>query len=137
MEPDGNIEKKSTLSTMSILLLLFLDRRCGQQQPQRGQFWCSYRASSLPQLSMLEDEIRTRLLEAELMLPSYVPRYVRSTYIPSRPVEKQAALQARMEAVCNKVRDRYEDKVARTLPQTTRSSRCGRQLCKEHERSNM
>jgi hypothetical protein len=38
---------------------------------------------------------------------------------------------------CNRVRDRYEDKVAGTLSQTTRSSRCGRQLCKQHERSNM
>jgi hypothetical protein len=41
------------------------------------------------------------------------------------------------EGMCNRVRDRYEDKVARTLPQTTRSSRCGFKLCKQHERSNM
>jgi alpha-galactosidase/6-phospho-beta-glucosidase family protein len=38
---------------------------------------------------------------------------------------------------CNRVRDRYEDKVERTLAQTTHSSRCGCQLCKQHERSNM
>jgi hypothetical protein len=40
-------------------------------------------------------------------------------------------------AVCNRVRDRYEDEVAHTLAQPPQSSRCGRQLCKEHERSNM
>jgi hypothetical protein len=37
----------------------------------------------------------------------------------------------------NRVRDRYEDKVARTLAQPPQSSLCGWQLCKEHERSNM
>jgi hypothetical protein len=41
------------------------------------------------------------------------------------------------EGMCNRVRDRYEDKVARTLAQMTHSSRCGRQLCKQHVRSNM
>jgi hypothetical protein len=41
------------------------------------------------------------------------------------------------EGMCNRVRDRYEEKVARTLAQTTHSSRCGRQLCHQHERSNM
>jgi hypothetical protein len=41
------------------------------------------------------------------------------------------------EGMCNRVRDRYEDKVARTLAHASRSSRCGRQLCKQHERSNM
>jgi hypothetical protein len=38
---------------------------------------------------------------------------------------------------CNRVRDRYEDEVAHTLAQLPQSSQCGRQLCKEHERSNM
>jgi hypothetical protein len=38
---------------------------------------------------------------------------------------------------CNKVRDRYEDKVAHTFAHASRSSRCGRQLCKRHERSTM
>jgi hypothetical protein len=38
---------------------------------------------------------------------------------------------------CNRVRDRYEDEVAHTLAQSPLSSRCGRQLCKEHKRSNM
>jgi hypothetical protein len=37
----------------------------------------------------------------------------------------------------NRVRDRYEDEVAHTLAHVTRSSRCGRQICKRHERSNM
>jgi hypothetical protein len=41
------------------------------------------------------------------------------------------------EGMCNRVRDRYEDEVAYTLAQPLQSSRCGRQLCKEHERSNM
>jgi hypothetical protein len=41
------------------------------------------------------------------------------------------------EGICNRVRDRYEDEVAHTLAQPPQSSRCGRQLCKEHERSNM
>jgi hypothetical protein len=41
------------------------------------------------------------------------------------------------EGMCNRVRDRYEDKVVRTFAQASRSSRCGRQLCKQHERSNM
>jgi hypothetical protein len=38
---------------------------------------------------------------------------------------------------CNRVRDRYDDEVAHTLAQPPQSSQCGRQLCKEHERSNM
>jgi hypothetical protein len=41
------------------------------------------------------------------------------------------------EGMCNRVPDRYEDKVARTLAQASRSRWCGRQLCKQHERSNM
>jgi hypothetical protein len=41
------------------------------------------------------------------------------------------------ESMCNRVHDRYEYKVARTLAQATLSSRCGCQLCKQHERSNM
>jgi hypothetical protein len=35
------------------------------------------------------------------------------------------------------VRDRYEDKVAHTLVHACRSSQCGSQLFKQHERSNM
>jgi hypothetical protein len=38
---------------------------------------------------------------------------------------------------CNRVGDRYEDEVGHTLAQPPQSSRCGRQLCKQHERSNM
>jgi hypothetical protein len=38
---------------------------------------------------------------------------------------------------CNRVRDRYEEKVAHTLAQPPQCSLCGRQLCKQHERSNM
>jgi hypothetical protein len=41
------------------------------------------------------------------------------------------------EGMCNRVRDRYGYKVAHTLAQATRSSRCGHQLCKQHERSHM
>jgi hypothetical protein len=41
------------------------------------------------------------------------------------------------EGMCNRVRDRYEDEVAHTLAHATRSCRCGCQLCKRHERSNM
>jgi hypothetical protein len=41
------------------------------------------------------------------------------------------------EGMCNRVRDRYEDKVVNTLAHAMRSSRCGHQLCKRHERSNM
>jgi hypothetical protein len=41
------------------------------------------------------------------------------------------------EGMCNRVHDRYEYKVAYTLAQATRSSWCGRQLCKQHERNNM
>jgi hypothetical protein len=43
----------------------------------------------------------------------------------------------RVEMCCNRVRDRYEDEVAHTLAHATRSSRCGRTLCKRHERSNL
>jgi hypothetical protein len=39
--------------------------------------------------------------------------------------------------LCNRVRDRYVYKVAHTLAQPPHSSRCGHQLCKQHERSNM
>jgi hypothetical protein len=42
-----------------------------------------------------------------------------------------------LATTCNRVRDRYEEKVAHTLAHAKRSSRCGRQLCKQHERSNM
>jgi hypothetical protein len=41
------------------------------------------------------------------------------------------------EGMCNRVCDRYEDEVAHTLAHATRSSRCGRHLCKRDERSNM
>jgi hypothetical protein len=41
------------------------------------------------------------------------------------------------EGMCNRVRDHYEDEVAHTLAQPPQSSQRGRQLCKEHERSNM
>jgi hypothetical protein len=42
-----------------------------------------------------------------------------------------------IELHCNRVRDRYEDEVAHTLAQPPQYSLCGRQLCKQHERSNM
>jgi hypothetical protein len=41
------------------------------------------------------------------------------------------------EGMCNRVRYRYEDEVAHTLAHASRSSWCGLQLCKRHERSNM
>jgi hypothetical protein len=41
------------------------------------------------------------------------------------------------EGMCNRVPDRYEDKVAYTLAHAMRTRRCGCQLCKQHERSNM
>jgi hypothetical protein len=53
-----------------------------------------------------------------------------------RPKAK-SELHKEEDELCHRVRDRYEDEVAHTLAHATRSSRCGRQLCKRHERSNM
>jgi hypothetical protein len=83
-------------------------------------------ANQLPETLLAENLLQKQLFDTGIKtLPATLSKFGEST-------PRFGCLN-----ICNRVRDRYEDKVARTLAQTTRSSRCGRQLCKQHERSNM
>jgi hypothetical protein len=79
----------------------------------------------------------TSVIGQGLLAKSAVNRELKEAMLAEWTLAWKSASEGRQTKVCNRVRDRYEDEVAHTLAQQPQYSLCGRQLCKQHERSNM